>query len=210
MRKGTVVSLKSCNKIFNFLKLNRVLLILTLCFILGFLIGIFTADKYEAVNNFNSTVFENFIANRSDRSFWQIAVKSFFNSMLFILLEFACGTSALGVVFVPLCVGARGFLYGGTAALLYSEHLLKGIAFHTVLILPKAVIFIFGFLLAARESFDFSLMLARLTLPQTMPMNISFQFKSYCIKYIAVLIIIVFSAVIDAILCGNFLTVFSL
>lgn len=210
MRKGTVLSLKSYNKIFDFIKVNHVLLILTLLFVSGFVTGIFITDKYETIEKWNASFLENFILSRSGKSFWGITIKSFFNSMLFIILSFACGTSVLGIVFVPLCVGVRGFLYGGTAALLYSKHLLRGVAFHTVLILPVAIIFIFGFLFAAREALNFSIMLTKLTLPQSMPMNISFQFKSYCIKYLFILIIIFVSAVADAILCGNFLTVFSI
>ena len=210
MRKGTVLSLKSCNKILDFLIKNHILIILTICFVSGLIAGIFTLHKYDTIENWNISFLESFITSRSEKSFLNIAVNSFFGSMLFIMLCFVCGSSVLGAILVPLNVIMRGFLYGGTAALLYSEYLLKGIAFHTVLILPSAIVFLFGFLFAAREAFNFSLMLTQLTFPQSMPMNISFQFRSYCIKFLLISVIIVFSAVVDAVLCGNFITVFSL
>ncbi len=210
MRKGTVLSFKGFDKIFDFVLKNRVFLVLTVFFIFGFLLGVFNAEKNETLNAFNTKVLEGFIESRSGKSFLQIAVKSFLNSMLFILFGFACGSSVLGLIFVPFCTGFKGFLYGGTAALLYSLYSLKGIAFYTVIILPAAIVFLFGFLFVMRESFEFSFLLTRLTLPQTLPVNISLQFRNYCIKYLFATFIIVFSAITDALLCGNFLNVFSL
>lgn len=210
MRKGTVLSLKSCNKIFDFIIKNNILIILSVFFTVGFIVGIVFYNKYETVADWNESFLNSFISNRTHKAVLSITVKSFLNAMLFILLCFAGGSSVLGVILVPLFVGLRGFLYGGMSALLYSEYLLKGIAFHTVLILPSAIIFIFGFLFAASEALSFSLVLTRLTLPQEMPRNISFQFKSYCIKYLIITVIVLFSAVVDALLCGNFLTVFSI
>ncbi len=210
MRKGRVLSLKSCNKFFEFIIKNRVLLILSFFFITGFMIAVFIFDKYQVLKNWNIAIFNDFILDRTNKTILSIAINSFFNSMVFILLGFAFGTSVLGVVFVPLIVGVRSFLYGGMAATLYAEYSLKGIAFYTVLILPSAIVFIFGFLFAMCEALNFSLMLTRLTFPQTMPINISFQFRSFSIKYLFVSVIIVFSAVIDAVLCGNFLMVFNL
>lgn len=210
MRKGRVLSLKSCNTIIEFVIKNRVLLILSLFFITGFMISVFTAGKYEAFKNWNVAFLNDFILDRTNKTVLEIAIKSFFNYMIFIMLGFTFGTSVLGAVFVPIVVGVRSFLFGGMAAALYSEYSFKGIAFYTVLVLPSAVVFVFGFLFAMCEALNFSLMLTRLTMPQTMPINISFQFKRFCIKYLLVLIIIVFAAFIDAVLCGNFLTAFSL
>ena len=210
MRKGRVVSLKNFNQIIEFIIKNRVMLVLSLFFVLGFIIAVIISGKYELLKNWNSALLNDFIADRTDKTFLNIATKSFFNSMLFILLGFACGSSVLGSVFIPFIVCFRSFLFGGMAAILYSEYSLKGIAFYTVLILPSALIFIFSFLYAMCEAFNFSLMLTRLTFPQTMPTNISFQFKTFSFKYLIITFIIVFSALVDGLLCGNFLNVFNL
>lgn len=210
MRKGRVLSLKNFNQIIEFVVKNRVLLILSIFFITGFIISVFVSGKYDLFKNWNIALLNDFIDDRSDKTFLSIATKSFFNSMLFILLGFACGSSVLGSVFIPVIVLFKSFLFGGMAAILYADYSLKGIAFYTVLILPSAIIFVFGFLYAMCEAFNFSLMLTRLTLPQTMPINISFQFRTFSFKYLIVTFIIVFSALADALLCGNFLMVFNL
>lgn len=210
MRKGRVISFKSCNKIIDFIFKNRFLVVVSVFFVVGFILSVVFSGKYDTVNDWGITLIESFIKNRTDSTFLKIAINSFFGSMFFIVICFASGTSVLGMIFVPLCVAARGFIYGTVASVLYSEHLLKGIAFHTVLILPSAIIFMLSFLFAANESINFSLMITRLTLPQTMPMNLSLSFKNYCVKYLIACIIVVFSASVDALLCGSFLKVFSL
>ena len=210
MRKGRVLNLRNCNVIIEFVIKNRILLLLSMFFIFGFIIAVFTHGKYELIRDWNIALLNDFIEDRTDNTFLGIATKSFFNSMLFILLGFACGSSILGAVFVPLIVALKSFLFGGMAVALYSQYSLKGIAFYTVLILPSCVVFVFGFLYAMCAAFDFSLLLTRLAFPQTMPSNISFQFKSFSFKYLIVTFIIVFSALVDALLCGNFLSVFSL
>lgn len=210
MRRGTVISFKSCNKILDFIFKNRFMLILCSFFITGFLLAVILNGRYESVCEWSISVLEDFIKIRTDKTFLNIAINSFFSSMLFIIICFAGGTSVLGLVFVPICVGVRGYIYGGMAAVLYSEYLLRGIAFYTVLVLPSAIIFMFAFLFAANEAFNFSLILTKLTLPQTMPMNISFQFRGFCLKYLIICVIIVVSAAVDALLCGNFLMAFNL
>ena len=210
MRKGKVLRLKNCSEIIEFIIKNRVLLILSIFFIIGFFVSVFLSDKYQALKSLNSALLNDFIEDRTDKAFLPIATKSFFNSMLFVLLGFVCGSSVIGSVFIPFIVAFKSFLLGGIAVTLYSVYSLKGIAFYTVLILPSAIIFVFGFLYAMCEAFDFSLMLTRLTFPQTMPSNISFQFKAFSLKYLIVTFIVLISALIDALLCGNFLTVFNL
>lgn len=210
MRKGKVLSLKNFNQIVEFLIKNRILLLLSSFFILGFIIAISISEKYELLKNLNLTLLNNFINNRVDKTFIHILIKSFFSYMLFIMLGFVCGSSILGSLFIPLVVSFKGYLFGGVSTLLYSEYSLKGIAFYTVLILPSAAIFLFGFLFAMRESFDFSLMLTRLAFPQTLPINISFQFKRFSFKYLIVIFIIIFSALVDAWLSKNFLMAFNL
>ncbi len=210
MRKGKVVSLKSCNQIIEFIIKNRTLLILSSFFILGFIVAVIISGKYDLLKNWNAALLNDFIEDRTDKTFLNIATNSFFSSMLFILFGYACGSSVLGSVFIPIIVSFKSFLFGGIAATLYAEYSLKGIAFYTVLILPSVVIFVFGFLYAMCVAFEFSLMLTRLTFPQTMPISLSFHFKSFSFKYLIVTFIVIFSALVDALLCGNFLTVFNL
>ena len=58
-----------------------------------------------------------------------------------------------------------GFDYGICTGYLYSNYLLQGIAFNSLILIPCTLISIFGYLLLSREAFYFSLQLLRLTMP---------------------------------------------
>lgn len=210
MRKGTVVSIKSLNKFFDFFLKNKILIGLTFFLLLGFVVSVLITDNYETTEKIAEFCFERFLSSKTNKTFLQIAVKSYFSSMLFVLLGFTFGTSVLGTVFIPFTVMIKGYLYGSIAVTLYSVYSFKGIAFYIVLFLPSALIFIFGFLYALCESFDFSVMLLQLTFPQTIPTSINLKFKRFCLKYLIVIFITLFSALVDAFLCVNFFHIFSL
>lgn len=210
MKKGKVLNLRGCNKIFEFVRVNNLLIILTVCFIIGLCFGVLTLKKYDFLKSYAEGYISDFMLSRTGTGFFKITLDSFLSSMLFIFLSFSCGASLLGVVLVPLCVSVRGFLYGCVTALLYAEYSLKGIAFNAVLLLPPAIIFIIALILASLESVRFSLLLARITLPATVPTNLSYNFKNYCGRYLLFCILVLVSAVADALLSVNFLTRFSL
>lgn len=210
MKKGTVLNLKRCNGIFEFLVKNNILIILTAFFIIGLAIGIFILDSRESLFSFTDGFIDNYISERSGEGFFRITVNSFLNSMLFIAVAFICGASMLGIILLPICVSANGFLYGMIASFLYSEYSLNGVAFYAVMILPAAIVSIIALILASKESVKFSLLLARLTIRTTAPLNLSFDFKNYCGKYLSYSLIILISAIIDAVLSSNFLKSFNI
>lgn len=210
MKKGKVLSFKGCNRLVGFIIENNLLIILSLFFIAGLCFGVFTFDKYDFLKEFSGGYIEDFINSRTDYSFLHITFSSFFDSLLFVLVVFAFGASLLGIVFVPLAVCFKGYIFGCIAALLYSEYALKGVAFHAVIILPASIVFLIAFILCALESVRFSLILAKLTFPTCVPQNLSYVFKNYCSRYLLYCLIILFSALIDALISTNFLNRFSL
>lgn len=210
MKKGTVLNLRGCNKVLEFIRLNNLILCLTLFFIVGLSLGIFTLKKYTFFENWAGDYILNFITARTGVKFLKIVFSSFLSSMFFMIISFISGTSIIGVILVPLCVAFRGYLYGVVSALLYSEYSLKGIAFHAVILLPSAIIFTIAFILSARESVRFSLVLAKLTLPVTVPANLAYDFKNYCGRNLLLCLLVLVSAVVDAVISTNFLIRFSL
>lgn len=210
MKRGTVLNLKFYNKVFEFVKINNLLLCLTLFFIGGFVFGIFIFDKYTSLNDWADKFVLNFISNRTDEKFFKIVFTSFFSSMLFMLYSFIGGTSIVGVISIPLIIGVKGCLLGAVSAVLYSEYFLKGIAFQAIILMPSTIIFTIALILSAREAMRFSLIVSKLTLPTSMPKNLSFDFKNYCIKNILLSLLVLLSSVIDAVISTNFLVKFSL
>ena len=82
---------------------------------------------------------------------------------------------------------------------------MKGIAFNAVLIIPSAFVFVIALLLASRESMRFSILIAKISLPGSASVNLSFDFKNYCGRYLFIVLIALASALTDAVLSCSFL-----
>lgn len=204
MRKGKVLSLKNF-KLTEFVTKNNILAVLVVLIIAGVSVGIFTESRIQVLSNYSTTYVERFIALRSGESFLSVALSSFMSSALVLLMLFAAGTSMLGVILVPFIAALIGLFYGGISALLYSEYSVKGIAFNAVLIVPSAFVFLIALLLAGRESMRFSLLMAKMTLPGSPSVNLAFDFKNYCGRYLFIAFILLASALTDAVLSCSFL-----
>lgn len=204
MQKGKVLSLKNF-KFMDFVARNNILTILVVLIAGGVAVGIFTQSRFQVLSKYSAGYLERFIALRSGESFVSVAFISFMGSALALLLLFAAGTSMLGVVLVPLLSALKGVLFGGVSALLYSQYSVKGIAFNAVLIIPSAFILVIAFLLAARESMRFSILIAKISLPGSPSVNLAFDFKNYCGRYLFIALIALASALTDAVLSCSFL-----
>ena len=204
MQKGKVLSLKNF-KVMDFVARNNILTILVVLIAGGIAVGIFTQSKIQLLSEYSADYLERFIALRSGESFVSVALSSFMGSALVLLLLFAAGTSMLGVVLVPLLTAVRGMFFGGVSALLYSQYAVKGIAFNAVLIIPSAFVFVIALLLAARESMRFSVLIAKISLPGSPSVNLAFDFKNYCGRYLFIALIVLASALVDAVLSCSFL-----
>ena len=204
MQKGKVLSLKNF-KLADFVARNNILTILVVLIAGGIAVGIFTQSKIQLLSEYSADYLERFIALRSGESFVSVALSSFMGSALVLLLLFAAGTSMLGVVLVPLLSAVRGMFFGGVSALLYSQYAVKGIAFNAVLIIPSAFVFVIALLLAARESMRFSVLIAKISLPGSPSVNLAFDFKYYCGRFLFIALIVLASALVDAVLSCSFL-----
>lgn len=209
MKRSTVLDLKHLRFLDGFAK-NRLLIVLALSFVLGLIIGTVTYSKSELSVTIAEDALTEFIADRAGESFLSIFFSAVFSGLLFMLTLFLSGTSLLGIVLSPLLVALRGFMYSNMAAYLYSSYGVKGIAFHAVIIIPPAVIFSLALLLAARYSISFSSVIARLTLPRSAPASLYEDFRRYCIRYSLLILLIIFSSLIDAVLSKSFISSFEL
>ena len=204
MKKGTVLSLKNL-KFTDFMAKNNILVILIFLFILGLAAGTFSGSKISVLSEYSDDYLKRFISERTNATFFSVTLNSFMGSALTLLLTFAAGTSMLGVILVPTIFLLRGVLYGSVSALLYSEYSVKGIAFNAVLIIPAAIVFIISLILSSRESIKFSLIIAKMTLPGSPSPNLSADFKNYCGRYLFICLLVLASALVDAVLSCSFL-----
>lgn len=209
MQKGRVLSLKQFG-ILEFFQKNAFLLTILLFLCLGIILGVFLFDDFSALTEYSKKYITDYTALRTNSSFGKIFIHSFFNSFSILFLFFILGASLFGVVTVPLAMTAKGFLHGAVTAYLYSQYALKGVAFNAVIFIPSVLVFIVVLLLASRESIRFSLKVSSLTMPKTLPLNLSFDFKNYTVKYLLFSIATIFSAVIDTLLSISLIKFFNL
>lgn len=203
MKKGKVLKLNFLSKAIYFTLANKIILILTFCFIFGFLFGVIFFDKFDSVNSYISKYSADFISSRLNNGYIKVFFDSLFESLIHILVVFCVGTTMFGIIFIFPLIFLRGFFYSSIISYLYFSYGVKGIALNAIAILPFSILFIIAYILCSYESLKFSLVLANQTFLNTEYKNLSLSFKNYCIKYSLILILIFFSAIIDSIISLN-------
>ncbi len=209
MQRGRVLNLSSLN-FKAFVTKNSFILTISVLFLAGFAFGTAFCNDYPKLYEFSKNFLSRFLEERTDNGFFQILLNSFINSLLFLGITFVVGTSMMGVVLSPATVALRGFMCGCLMAYIYSVYSLKGIAFNAVVLIPCETFFAIALVLASIESVKFSFLLAKLTLPRSAPVNLYFEFKSYCAKYALYSLTVLLSSLLDALISRFFLGSFLL
>lgn len=207
MRKGLIVNLKRL-KLFDYVTLNKIFILLCVLFIAGITVGSVIYQKNTSIVEFSKNIFENYIKIHN-KSWISVLFASFSKYLIILLLYFLSGTSMLGVAIVPFLIFWQGIVCGNLSSYLYATYALKGIAFNAIILVPPSIIFTICCFFAARESINFSLLLAKLTLPKSKPANIYTDFRKYCGKFIIFIIFLILTAVADLVLNLLFLHFFS-
>lgn len=208
MRKGIIVNLKQF-KLLNYVTLNKIFLVLCLFFITGVALGSTVLLKNSWLSQNIKDYFNNYITTHSDNAFFKKLYICLFRYLLVLMLYFLSGTSMLGVVITPFITLWQGIMFGGMAGYIYSTHGLVGIAFNAVILIPPMVVFTVCCFFAARFSADFSLLIAKLTLPKSKPASLYINFKNYCIKYLIFILVAFICTILEILLNLLFLKFFN-
>lgn len=204
MKTGKVLNFKALGGIFDFVKRNKLLLLLIMLFVAGLFLGITALGKYEVLFRAADAAVNGFIKFRTENGFLKIAFDSFLKSMLFVVLVFLLGASVTGVAAVPLAVMLLSFIYGVASAFLYSEYSFKGIAVNAVMFMPPAVIFSVSLIILSIEAVGFSRNLLSVVLPKNSFSDMSVVFASYSAKTAFCTAAVAASALADAFISVNF------
>lgn len=208
MKKGIIVNLKRF-KVLDYVTLNKIFFVLCVVFIIGITVGSTVLSKNNWLSQNTEIFFTNYISVHSGNSFFKKLLIDFFRYFLILALYFLSGSSMLGVAVTPFITVWQGILYGGISSYLYSTHGLSGIAFNAIILIPSAVIFTVCCFFAAKYSIDFSLLIAKLTLPKSKPASLYLNFKKYCGKFLIFIAVSLVCAIIDIILNLLFLNFFN-
>lgn len=208
MRHSGIVHLGR-NKVVDTILKNNVVIILSVFFVIGIVIGVSLLSNNESVFQFAKSDFEKFLVLRKNNSFGKVFISSFLGLLPYVLLIFLCGTSLVGIALTPLSILYRGFCYGITASYLYCDYSLQGIAFNSLILIPTTLIAVFGYLISGREAFNFSLHLAKISMPNGQAVSMYNDFRLYCKRSLLYFIFYMVSALFDAIMCISFIKFFN-
>lgn len=209
MRKSAVLTFNN-RRIVDTLKKNNVLIILSVCYILGLLLGVLCLKNVEAIFEIAVANFSKYYSVRITEKFFGVFIHSFSAYLPFAFLLFLSGTSIAGMALVPIAVCYCGFDYGIFSAFLYKNFLLQGIAINALLVIPCTLFAVFGYLLSAREAMRFSSRLVKISLPRGQAANIYNDFRIYWKRFVLILLLFIAASLLDTILSISFLKLFNL
>ena len=208
MKRSGIVNLSHSKFVDTILK-NNVVIVLAVFFIVGVVIGVMSLGNNDTLFSITKNDFVNFLNQRRNTSFGNVFISSFLNILPYVFLIFICGTSIVGIALTPLSIMYRGFCYGMTAAYLYNTMSLQGIAFNSLILIPTTLVAVFGYLTCGREAFNFSINLAKISMPNGQAVNIYNDFRLYCKRSLIYFMFYIASALLDAIMCVSFIKFFN-
>lgn len=209
MRKGIIVNFKKF-RLLNNTKINKTFIMLSLFFIAGITVSVFVFNKNTTFADFSKKIFDNYISIHISSSFLKKFFATFLKYFIVLIIYFLFGTSMLGVAVIPFLTFWQGILYGNISAYLYTVYALKGIAFNAIVLVPPTIVFTVCTFFAAKDSVNFSLLIAKLTFPNSKPASMFVDFRKLCTKYIIYICITVISVIADILLNALFLKFFKL
>lgn len=208
MKRATIVNLNK-SKFVNVISKNNIVIIMAIFYALGILFGVLWLKNSQSILEIARQSFSDYLAARENKGMFSVFLSSFMGTLPIALLLFLCGTSIVGIVLTPLAVCYRGFEYGVLSGFLYTTFSLQGIAFNSLILIPCTILAVFGYIISGREALKFSLKLAKISMPKGQAANLYSDFKTYCKIFILILILFVFSALLDAIMSVSFLKFFN-
>ena len=125
------------------------------------------------------------------------------------MFVFLSGTSLIGVVLIPLLVFLKGSIIGVYSGFIYSNYLLKGIAFNALFFIPVNIILVFALIFCSKTSFSYAIILLKISMPKSYSVNLSSNFQNYYKRFSLAALLVILSAVIDALMSSSFLGLFN-
>ena len=155
-----------------------------------FLIGFLGSDARFSLH----TILENSLSRQTAQETGLLFLSSMFSVVLLLLVCFLLGLSLWGMFLVPLVPLFQGMGLGISAAMLFQEKGLHGIAFFLLAVLPGALLSAAAVLLACRESLKASYSLFRKELQKD---PAPFVVRTYFIRFGLLTVLAILSAAAD-------------
>ena len=197
MKKGRVINF-SASRFMEFLSENKSLIALIFSLILGILVAVTSIKNNEFSNKLCDTLFAFYKSEHFSLSFGMVFYKSLLFGLTYLCLAFVFGTTMLGIIFLPILNFAFGIYFGCVSSYICDAFSFIGVAFNAVVLIPGSIILSVALVFAAKESMQFSFSVAKTTFSSATFNDLPIRFKGICIKYIILIVAVVFSALADA------------
>ncbi|MDR1673876.1 MAG: hypothetical protein LBR54_00270 [Oscillospiraceae bacterium] len=177
---------------------ERSMLILLGTVVLGVLVGTITFMTFDSPGIFTHTFLNHgFFKSPHQQDIWTVAVNSFFNTALPLIILFLCGFCAVAQPVEFFILFYRGITLGISMSLTYATYGYKGILIGLTMVVPGAVITTVILLFAAREALRSSNLYTKFALASEIK---TAPTKLYAVKFTVLLGLSVFSAMTDSLL----------
>lgn len=183
-----------------FLAANRILMVFSLLFLSGVLIGVMVfALSRNLMTGELSLIFNVHPINQSFQGGITALFSSSFSTILLLALLFLFGLSACGAPFAVVIPFFFGMGLGLTEAYYYLSGM-KGLAAVGLLVAPHYLIASIALVLGSIESVRMSLLFSRQLLPGGIMGGLWSDFKLYCARFLIYLALAFASGVVDVIM----------
>ncbi|ABR48675.1 Sporulation stage II, protein M [Alkaliphilus metalliredigens QYMF] len=183
-----------------------------LCFLIGISVGAFTVkaldvhQKQELVSYLKG-FFQLFDANELNGV--TIFKQSFTNNFQLLALNWILGITVIGIPFVFMIVGFKGFVIGFTVGVLIEEFKMIGFLLFLFAIFPQNILIIGIFILSGVISTSFTVRLIKSKVNKVRNFSFGKQFIQYSILNLILFGLIIIPGLIEAFLAPIFIRLIS-
>ncbi len=206
MKKTKVVHLGS-SKLISLIRENLVVVIFTLIFILGVLLGclVFRGGNLTKEANLLS---DFFVTSKVDSSFFRIFFSSFLLSFFFLFLIYLFGTSLLGLAFIPFIILLRGLISGLLLCDLYALGAVNALVINLLTVIPGTVISVLALISGAYKCLNLSYSLGKLSIGDGQALY-KIDIKRYLSGFAVLTLVTVVAALFEAFMSVAFQNFFN-
>lgn len=208
-----MISLKTnfviSNKNFKKIKPDYLTIVLSTIFLCSVIIGVLIIKNAD--NDLKNTFYNflnNYISTKNQGSFLSIFSGLFIFLILFVILEFIFGLSAVGTPFVSIVLISFGIFCGGEAACIIWGLGLKGVIYFIFVNLPCYAITAAIIVKCCCLSINMSLVLLNCILYKDTIKRNTCNLKEYFLNYMILLLPVIFGALISTIFFKLFSSLF--
>lgn len=190
------------------LRQNRLIIISSVIFILGLILGAFAVSLSVGGDVFGVLpLVKSSISSRQSSPFYVTFLLSAAVSLSFMLLMFLSSLSAFGWLFCPILLMFRGFCTGLISGCLYSQYALYGIGFFALILLLPYFIIAYTLIFACSDGMKISFKIF-LSIFSNIPQQLRLT-KYLAVRYALYAVFCLVSSFADAALSACFIKFFS-